>query len=182
MAEELLRSQIKSTIASFGQAFGLGDLFGATGGAAPGSSANNPMYVIDISGGGSVGGGTDVLGNFINNLGGSKAPSTTSGGGFGGGIWDTIKSVGSSIGDLFGGFFANGGTLGAGKWGIAGEAGPELISGPASITPMGSGGVTQVTYNINAVDARSFQQLLAQDPSLIFALTEQGRKSIAGGR
>lgn len=36
----------------------------------------------------------------------------------------------------FGGFYANGGVLGAGKWGIAGEAGPEIIHGPARITPM----------------------------------------------
>ena len=27
--------------------------------------------------------------------------------------------------------YANGGRLGAGKWGIAGEAGPEIIHGPA---------------------------------------------------
>jgi len=32
--------------------------------------------------------------------------------------------------------FEDGGELGAGKIGIAGEAGPELITGPASITPM----------------------------------------------
>jgi uncharacterized protein YukE len=36
----------------------------------------------------------------------------------------------------FQGFYANGGTLGAGKWGIAGEAGPEIVHGPARITPM----------------------------------------------
>jgi hypothetical protein len=47
----------------------------------------------------------------------------------------------------FGGFYAEGGTLGAGKWGIAGENGPEIIKGPASISPMG-GGSTQVNiYN-----------------------------------
>ena len=51
---------------------------------------------------------------------------------------------------MFGGFFANGGTLGAGKFGIAGENGPELIHGPAKITPMGAGG--NVTVNV-AVDA-----------------------------
>lgn len=39
-------------------------------------------------------------------------------------------------GASFGGFYANGGTLGSGKWGVAGEAGPEVIKGPASITPM----------------------------------------------
>jgi hypothetical protein len=33
--------------------------------------------------------------------------------------------------------FAEGGNLDAGKLGIAGEAGPEFVEGPASITPMG---------------------------------------------
>jgi hypothetical protein len=41
-------------------------------------------------------------------------------------------------GMVFGGLFAKGGTLGAGQWGIAGEAGPEIIHGPAKITPMSS--------------------------------------------
>lgn len=40
------------------------------------------------------------------------------------------------IGNLFGGFFADGGNLGAGKWGIAGEAGPEIIKGPAEVVPI----------------------------------------------
>lgn len=45
--------------------------------------------------------------------------------------------AGLNIGGLtFGGLYANGGTLGAGQWGIAGEAGPEIIHGPARITPM----------------------------------------------
>ena len=34
------------------------------------------------------------------------------------------------------GMFAEGGTIPAGRWGIAGEAGPELIGGPATVTPM----------------------------------------------
>jgi hypothetical protein len=84
---------------------------------------------------------------------------------------------------MFGGYFADGGVLPRGQFGIVGERGPEIITGPATVTPMsGIGGGTQVIYNINAVDARSFQQLLASDPGLIFALTEQGRKSLAGSR
>jgi hypothetical protein len=63
---------------------------------------------------------------------------------------------------------------------MVGERGPEFIGGPANITPMG--GSTTVNYNISAVDARSFQQLVAQDPSFIYAVTEQGRKSFAGAR
>jgi hypothetical protein len=42
---------------------------------------------------------------------------------------------------LFGGLFQHGGHLGAGKWGIAGEHGPEIIHGPANVTPVQQGGV-----------------------------------------
>ena len=93
---------------------------------------------------------------------------------FGGGF-----GTGMGFGNLdFGGFFAHGGRLGAGKWGVAGEAGPELVTGPANITPMTGGGVTNVTYNIQAVDASSFRTLVARDPEFIFNVTEQGRRSL----
>lgn len=57
--------------------------------------------------------------------------------------------AGLNIGGMvFGGLFADGGYLGAGKWGIAGEAGPEVIHGPARITPMDkAGGFVNVTVN-----------------------------------
>lgn len=101
----------------------------------------------------------------------------------GSGIWDTVSSIGSSVMDFFGGFFADGGSLGAGKWGIAGEAGPEIIHGPANITPMNQGqGSTNVTYNINAVDAQSFKQLVASDPGFIHAVAMAGAKGISGRR
>ena len=77
----------------------------------------------------------------------------------------------------FGGFFANGGTLGAGKWGIAGERGPELITGPANITPIQNQQPVTVNYNISAVDAASFRALVARDPQFIYNITEQGRRS-----
>lgn len=51
---------------------------------------------------------------------------------FGGGGPGVFGGIFSS----FGGLFAKGGTLGAGKWGIAGEAGPEIVTGPASVIPM----------------------------------------------
>jgi lambda family phage tail tape measure protein len=94
-----------------------------------------------------------------------------------GSLGGIVGSIGSSIGKLFGGFFADGGTLGAGKFGVVGERGPELISGPATITPLGMGGSTYVTYNINAVDAMSFKQLVAQDPGFMHAVVMQGAKS-----
>jgi lambda family phage tail tape measure protein len=172
---------------------GGGSAGGGAGGGIMGTIGNIFTGVKDAVG--SVFGG---IGNAVSGLfgGGNSAPSTTSGGGFGGGIVDSIgslfggggnsggggflDSITSGIGDFFGGFFANGGNLAPGKFGVVGERGPEFIGGPASITPMS--GSANVTYNINAVDARSFQQLLASDPSFIYALTEQGRKSFAGVR
>jgi len=102
-----------------------------------------------------------------------------------GGVFDIFKGGGGSsrggnffenlIDDFFGGFFANGGTLPRGQFGVVGERGPELVTGPAQITPLdGLGGAQYVTYNINAVDARSFKDLLARDPSYIHALAQQG--------
>jgi lambda family phage tail tape measure protein len=239
MLEQLLRSQIQSTFASIlggitgsmgksgGGAGGGGGgggggildsiagLFGGGGGGAPGSSANNPMYVFDISGGGGGGG-------FM----GPMQQPGQEGGGLGG-IWESVKGIGSSIwdgvsgavggivdgisgafggiadavgglfggggggdsgggffdsiGSLFDGFFANGGQIGAGKFGVVGENGPELVSGPANVAPMG-GGSTSVTYNINAVDAMSFKQMLAQDPSFIYGLSMQGAKGVPARR
>jgi len=177
MLEELLRSQIKETLAGLGTALGFGDLFGGAGSAnARGSSANNPMYVIDVSGGGGGGGG--LIGSLT-----SGNNSMMSGGGIGGGssilggLGDIISTAGSWLNEnLFGGFFANGGSIPAGKVGIVGENGPEFAAGPASIMPMGGG--SSVVYNINAVDARSFQQLLAQDPGFVHAVVQQGARGI----
>jgi lambda family phage tail tape measure protein len=90
-----------------------------------------------------------------------------SGGGSGGG------------GSLFGGFFATGGMIPPGRFGVVGESGPELVQGPADVTPLGA---TSVTYNINAVDASSFKEMLARDPSFLYAVTEQGRRRAPGTR
>jgi lambda family phage tail tape measure protein len=84
-------------------------------------------------------------------------------------------------GSMFAGFFANGGTIPGGQFGVVGERGPELVSGPATVTPLAQGGGS-VTYNINAVDAASFKQLVARDPEYMFAITEQGRKSLPRNR
>jgi hypothetical protein len=133
-----------------------------------------------FSGGGSSGGGglLDSIGSTIGGVVDSVGSIFSGGGSSGGG--GLLDSIGSTIGDFFGGFFANGGNIPAGKFGIVGERGPEFIGGPATISPMGSG--SNVTYNINAVDAPSFQALLARDPSFIYALTEQGRRGYAGAR
>ena len=208
MAEELLRSQIQQLFGSImtgmqdmaGQGGILGSIAGLLGGggaSTKGQTASNPMFVYDVgSGGGNpiAGAAQQIFGppKSAMNTGGGIFETVTSGigkavssvgsvlGSVGSGIFDTIGSIGSSIGDFFGGFFANGGTLGAGKWGIAGERGPEIISGPATITPMG--GSTNVTYNINAVDAPSFQALVARDPGFIHAVAMAGAKNMPQAR
>jgi len=234
MSEELLRSQIKKTIAGLGQKFGLDNLFG---GGTPGSSPSNPMYAAIVGGGGggvggaiagAMGGGKSGEPSILSKIGssisglfgggkdasGKEQPSLLSRAGsaisglFGGsksgepsilskagsaisGLFSSGKSKGSSILDsvvsgaksLFSGFFANGGVIPAGKFGMVGERGPELISGPAGITPLqGMGGSTNVTYNIQAVDAASFQALVARDPGFIHAVAMQGARGIPAKR
>jgi uncharacterized protein YoxC len=67
---------------------------------------------------------------------------------------------------------------------LVGEAGPELIvpSGSGSVVSnsslAGMGGGTAVTYNINAVDARSFKQLVAEDPEFIYSVTRLGERRL----
>jgi tape measure domain-containing protein len=173
MLEELLRSQIQQV---FAQMMGnmSNSMSGVTGAAGGGNIIGNLL--------GSVG---SMFGSGNNLMPGERGGIPSGSNVFGdllGGIGSGITSVFSGIGDLFGGFFANGGNLGAGRWGIAGEAGPELISGPATVTPMAGGGVTNVTYNITATDAMSFKQLVAQDPGFIHAVVMQGAKSMPGTR
>ena len=267
MAEDLLRSQIKQTLAgilglitgqgsggsggilgAIGSIFGLG---GSTGAGATGKSKTDPLYVYDVSSGGSIlgggTGGTDTtgggifgpLGKAIGSIFGSDSSTTdtsktgdssilsdigkaigsglsTVGDAIGtvtGGVVDAVKTIGSGIGtvattigtgvvdavsssvdwlsgvgDLFSGLFATGGNISSGKFGIVGEKGPEIVSGPASVfsnrdswdmmnSGRGSSQNVSVTYNINAVDARSFKELLAQDPSYLYALTQQGARN-----
>ena len=86
----------------------------------------------------------------------------------------------SGFGKLLG--FADGGTIGTNAPVVVGERGPEIISGAAgkTVTP-NSGMGANVTYNINAVDARSFQQMVAADPSFIYAVTLRGQNMVPGG-
>jgi lambda family phage tail tape measure protein len=68
---------------------------------------------------------------------------------------------------------------------LVGEQGPELFvpRSAGNIVPNGQlGGGASVTYNINAVDAASFRQMLAREPEFLYAVTEKGRSSIPAGR
>jgi lambda family phage tail tape measure protein len=196
IAEQLLRSGIQRTFAGIiesitGTTGGakdsilgqIGDIFGVGGGQGYGQmgSRTNPMYVSIVSGSGYAGTGQLPMpsissgGGFVNDV--SKIVNT------GKGIWDAVTGFGgdllSGVNDLFGGFFANGGTIPSGKFGVVGERGPELVSGPATVTPMSA---QTVVYNINAVDAASFKQLVARDPAFIHAVAMKGGKAIPMGR
>ena len=65
---------------------------------------------------------------------------------------------------------------------LVGEAGPEVIvpNGGGNVIPNNAlgGGKTMVTYNIQAVDARSFKQLVASDPEFIYSVTQAGARRI----
>jgi phage-related minor tail protein len=77
--------------------------------------------------------------------------------------------------------FANGGIIPTNSPVLVGERGPELLVGASGnrVIPNDQlGGGTTVVYNINAVDALSFKDLIASDPTFIHAVAEQGRRSL----
>lgn len=68
-------------------------------------------------------------------MGPAAAATTLATGGTNGiGSLATIAAVGAAIAAMFAGFFDKGGNIPSGKFGIAGEYGPELIKGPATVT------------------------------------------------
>jgi hypothetical protein len=67
----------------------------------------------------------------------------------------------------FSGFFAEGGSIPSGGWGVVGERGPEVVQGPARVTPMG-GGEGGLTINVPP----------ARDP-ITFARDQQWARAIA---
>lgn len=135
---------------------------------------------------GGMGGGSSGSG-FLGNI----ASSLFSGGGGGGGNF--FGNIWSGITSFFGGFFADGGYLPSGKYGIAGEAGPEIIKGPADVVPMnqlnmGNGEGREpltVNFNINAIDTRTGTEFLMQNKPQIIgmvsqAYNKQGRRGVIG--
>jgi phage-related minor tail protein len=85
----------------------------------------------------------------------------------------------STVGKLLG--FASGGLTPGGRPIVVGERGPEVFI-PASngtVVPNSAlGGGQSVIYNINAVDAPSFRQLLARDPTFLHAVAMQGARTM----
>jgi lambda family phage tail tape measure protein len=86
---------------------------------------------------------------------------------------------------------ATGGPVSSGMPYMVGERGPEMFIPAQAGNIMandkldslnGRGGSVNINYNIQAVDAMSFKQMVARDPSFLYAVTEQGRKSIPSTR
>ncbi|EAA1783919.1 hypothetical protein VJ309_004620 [Salmonella enterica] len=101
------------------------------------------------------------------------------------GIKDTFSNTSASpispSGIPFGGTFDSGGTLAAGRWGIVGERGPEIITGPASITSRSrTAGLANFALSLPALLADSVQSMfplqspetLPLHPYAVFAGTD----------
>lgn len=100
--------------------------------------------------------------------------------GAGGGASNTGNILGSVFKGLMG--FADGGVIGTNSPVLVGERGPEILMGAAGRTVIPNGGIgSNVTYNINAVDATSFKAMIASDPTFLYAVSEQGRRRLPGG-
>jgi lambda family phage tail tape measure protein len=91
------------------------------------------------------------------------------------------------VGNLFGLLpgKAIGGPVDANSPYIVGEQGPELFMPKTAGTILpnnrmggGTGAGGSVVYNINAVDAMSFKQMIARDPQFLYAVTQQGAKGV----
>jgi tape measure domain-containing protein len=65
---------------------------------------------------------------------------------------------------------------------LVGEAGPEIFYPASSGSLSPNAMATQVTYNIQAVDAPSFQALVARDPEFIYSVTRAGQRRLPGAR
>ncbi len=133
LAESVTKAKIQEGVGKLAEHFGI-KIPGLT--AKADGSEGNPFYVVmkgalgapasvPFGAGGSFGGGFGI-------------GSEESGGGH--------SSLLGSFLSIFGGFRAGGGSMSPGQWYIAGERGPEIVSGPGNVTPSGS--MRSSTYNI----------------------------------
>jgi lambda family phage tail tape measure protein len=148
-----------------------------------------------------IGNFASSVGSVLSSIGGSLWDIIST---IGSTLFDVISSLGSGLGDILGSIggsggggsflstafdaitnflgFAGGGVIPSNSPVIVGEKGPELLFGSqgAAVIPNTAlgGQPNHVIYNINAVDAMSFKQMLAQDPSFLYAVTQQGAKSM----
>jgi Flp pilus assembly pilin Flp len=86
-----------------------------------------------------------------------------------------LMRMGAANGNNFAGMFANGTTGGIGS--VPNNI-VQMNNASNFIPQQQQAQQTSVTYNINAVDAKSFKQMIAADPSFIYAVTMQGSKGV----
>jgi lambda family phage tail tape measure protein len=92
-----------------------------------------------------------------------------------------VKGGGGGLlgGSIIPGILAAGGPVSDRRPYLVGERGPELFvpnSAGSMVPNSGLQGGGNVTYNISAVDALSFKQMIAKDPGFIHAIATQGSK------
>lgn len=116
----------------------------------------------------------DILGSLGNLFGGGGGGGNILGGILDGGFArNAVDSFSSFAGDFIGGHFArnmlyaDGGHIAAGKTGIVGEAGPELVTGPAQVysneDSFGPGSATPVNITIQAIDTQTGTEFLLKN-------------------
>jgi hypothetical protein len=119
----------------------------------------------------------NALGGLAKSIGGSIFGSVGGASGGASAGSNLFGSIGSAIGKFFAGGFAEGGIIGSGKIGLVGENGPELISGPAGITPLnqmsGGGDTFNVNFNISSIDTQSGAEFIMRNKPIITGVIEQ---------
>ncbi len=141
LAESVTKAEIQKGVGKLAEHFG----FKIPGlGAKADGSESNPFFVVMKGGAG----GLQTIGNgpipLFGGLNGGNSGDSESGG---------IGGFFGGIAHLFGGFHASGGSIPSGKWGITGEQGPEIVQGPANVTPAGP--TYNITHNHNYPNAAS---------------------------
>lgn len=131
----------------------------------------------------------NVKGSIVNVAGGQGGLSGEAGGGLFSNLFGSNGEGGlfSDITNFFSGFFAEGGTVPAGHWGVAGEKGPELVRGPATVTPFGklpaatrteSAAPTVINFNVTSPDAPSFARSESQMSALLTRALARGQRNL----
>ena len=119
----------------------------------------------------------DILGGFGKGAGGGGFNFSSI---FSGGGADGIGNLGF-VGDVFGGIgkafglFADGGHIKAGQTGIVGEAGPELVTGPATVTSNEDsfgGNAPPVNITIQAIDTQTGTEFLLKNKRQIEGIVQ----------
>jgi len=119
----------------------------------------------------------NALGGLAKSIGGSIFGSVGGASGGASAGSNLFGSIGSAIGKFFAGGFAEGGVIGSGKIGLVGENGPELVTGPARITPLdqmsGGGDTFNVNFNISSIDTQSGAEFIMRNKPIITGVIEQ---------